>query len=176
MNNKNEFRKLSFLKTLKLVNNELNDTHFKDYLLEIFDHTPALTELEISRNQISGDSLSELSLYFRHSLKYIEKLNFSNNWINEFGMEDFLDKALLLLPKLTSINLSRNFLDNDFLKNFDFYLRNNKFENQDIVIDLTKNRFDSHLLRNKFFKWKPEEEIEKNERLYSLWHFCDNLR
>ena len=136
-----------------------------------------MTELEISNNCISGDSLSELAECFRLSLRLLEKLNFSNNWIDGFGIEVFLDKALNDLPKLSSIDLSQNFLDNEFLKNFDIYLRKHKIyeSNPPILIYLTKNRFDSHLLRNKFYQWKPEEEFEKNDRIYRLNHFVDNL-
>ena len=51
-------------------------------MIKIFDHTPSLTELEISTNEISGQSLKELSEIFKFSLRNLENLNFSNNWID----------------------------------------------------------------------------------------------
>lgn len=161
---------------LILISNDINDNSFKNVLCDLFEYTPALVELEISRNFISGESLQDLSTHFRQNLKFLEKMNFSNNWIDSFIGDDFFDKSLSFLHKLTFINLSKNFLDNDFLKQLDHYLRKNRSDkNPEILIDLTKNRFDSHLLRYKFYQWKPEEEVEKNDRLYSVHHFVENL-
>ena len=148
-------------------------------MIKIFDHTPSLTELEISTNEISGQSLKELSEIFKFSLRHLENLNFSNNWIDDFGMEEFFYNAFFYLSKLTFINLSQNFLDNKFLKNFNYcYVKKyRKYERvPKIEIDFSKNRFDLHLLKNKFFEWKSDEDdIEKNERTYSFNNFLNNL-
>ena len=94
-------------------------------------------------------------------------------------MEEFFYNAFFYLSKLTFINLSQNFLDNKFLKNFNYcYVKKyRKYERvPKIEIDFSKNRFDLHLLKNKFFEWKSDEDdIEKNERTYSFNNFLNNL-
>jgi hypothetical protein len=147
----------------------------------MFSTTISLTELEISKNYISGDSLKEISFYFISHLKYLEKMTFTNNWIDSFCIEEFIRNALDNLMKISYIDLSHNFLDNDFLKAFDFYLRKSKYDRQEVTFDLSKNRFDCHLSKYKFHKYHEEENklidlIEvKPEKVYSLIHFMDNL-
>jgi hypothetical protein len=79
---------------------------------------------------------------------------------------------------LNFIDLSDNYIDNDFLKKFDlFYLRKvcTKYEFNEVLIDLTKNRFDTHLMRKHFFNWKPEEEESPEKGIYKLEHFVQNI-
>jgi hypothetical protein len=170
--------KLNLLKVLKLVENDLNDQGFS-LLLDLFDQTEFLTELEISKNHITNSSLTELSDFFAYRLKYLEKLNLSNNLIDSIGLDDFVKNVLENLPKLTLLDLSANFIDNEFLQNFDInYLRKvcTKYEFNEVMIDVCKNRFDTHLQKMNFYQWRPEEDgntIEKG--IYTLDHFLQNV-
>ena len=145
----------------------------------LFSSTPYLVELVISSNFISGESLKELSNYFPN-MKNIETLNFSSNWIDSYCMEDFIENAFIYIPSVKSIDLSNNFLDNEFLKGFDSYLRKHKSEKQ-ITFDLSKNRFDAHLSKYKFSNHNEEDNSlimkidKKQEKTYSLMHFVENL-
>ena len=149
-------------------------------LIPLFCSTMSLTELEISKNFISGASLKELSYYFMSHMKNLEKMNFSNNWIDSFGAEEFI-KNVFGLAKVVIIDLSNNFLDNEFLKSFDFYLRKVKHDKQEITFDLSRNMFDPHLSKYKIFSFDEEDKKSiksikiKQEKKYSLMNFMDNL-
>ena len=146
----------------------------------MFCSTNNLTFIEISKNFISGKSLSDLSHYFKLHMKNLEKMNFSYNWIDSFGTEEFLENTLEL-KKINYIDLSNNYLDNDFLKIFDIYLRKNIQNIPEVTFDLSKNMFDSYL-RYPISKFDDEEDNKlvesmnnKIESVYALQNFVDNL-
>jgi hypothetical protein len=170
--------KLNLLKIVKFVDNDLNDQGFR-IVLDLFEQTEFLIELEISKNHLTNSSFKELSELFYFRLKFLEKLILSNNLIDSIGLDEILQNVLENLPKLTSLDLSSNFIDNEFLQNFDLnYLRKvcTRYEFNEVLIDLCKNRFDSHLHKMNFYQWKPEEDININEKkIYTLNNFLQNV-
>lgn len=179
-NNNLKIEKLILLRKLKICDNSLDDVGFVN-LIDIFGQAEFLINLEITDNFISGESLSLISkLFAKGCLKYIEKLNFSNNWIDSFKLDEFFKNTIENCERINCINLSKNFIDNEFLKAIDMYCRSLKEVTREIYIDLRENRFDGFVYRSKFFVWKSEEEsdskiIERFARVYSLKHFVENL-
>lgn len=173
------FPKLNLVKVLKFVENDLDDQGF-EMLNKLFEQTEFLTELEISKNHISSKALQDLSKSISRGLRTLERLILSNNWVDSYMLDDFVKTSLESLPKLSFLDLSGNFIDNDFLKKFEMgYLRKvcNKYEFNEVLIDLSRNRFDTHLIRKNFYQWKPEDENERQERgIYTLDHFMQNVQ
>lgn len=176
---RNPLWKMSYIRIIRFNSNKINDSGFLN-LIDIIVNCEFIQELEVSQNEITGESLAVLSRYFSKNKKfrYLERLNFSNNWIDSSYMKEFFRNSFEQLPYLSLINLQSNYLDNDCLSSIDFYLRITKtiLTDNELTIDLRDNRFDSFLFRNKYYLWKPDQDvIEKTDRKYTLFHFVDNL-
>jgi cortexillin 1/2 len=89
---------------LSLVNSGIDDAALKP-IADVLEKL-SLKVLDLSRNEITGDGLAELSKGITNNLSLTE-LNLENNKINDAGIAH-LATALAAKPAITSVNLNGN--------------------------------------------------------------------